>query len=190
MTYRLADRVTSLTAVLSQVSADATRTFGALSAQQVNWTSDPARWSVTQCFDHLIRVHSKYFPIFDRLAADDLQMSAWARWSPFSGLFGRLFISALDPDNKTKRPTTSNAKPSSSALGADIIEQFAAHQAEMIAHLRRLPASLDPEAVIITSPLLSVVTYPLDDVLVFLGLHCRRHFDQARRVMESPGFGG
>ena len=183
---RLGERVSTLTATLSQVSDDARRVFGAMTADQLNWTPDPKRWSVAQCFDHLIVTHTKYFPIFDRLASGDVRMSWWERGSPFSGFFGRLFISSLDPENQTKRRTTSNAYPSSSGIGADIIERFAAHQAELVAHVRRLPPTLDPSTVI-TSPLLSVVTYRLDDVLVFLGLHCRRHFEQARRVKESIG---
>jgi len=185
--HLLADRVSHLTSELIQVSEDARRTFGTLDAAQLNWTSDPARWSVAQCFDHLIVTHSKYFEIFARLEAGNPRMSWWERHSPLSGWFGRLFISSLDPSNRTKRRTTSNAKPSASALGADILDRFAAHQAELVAHLQRLPATLDPN-VVITSPLLSIVTYPLDDVLVFLGLHCRRHFDQARRVTEEQGF--
>ena len=186
-TTRLTDRVSHLTSELTRVSDDATRTFGALSAAQLNWTSDPKRWSVAQCFDHLMVTHSKYFPVLERLGAGSVRMSWWERLSPFSGVFGRLFISSLDPANRTKRRTTSNAMPSSSALGADIVDRFAAHQAELIAHLQRLPATLDPD-VVITSPLLSIVTYRLDDVLVFLGLHCRRHFDQACRVMEEKEF--
>lgn len=182
----LPDRVSTLTATLSQVSDDARRVFGGLTADQLNWTSDSKRWSMAQCFDHLIVTHTKYFPIFDRLARGDLRMSWWERRSPFSGFFGRLFVSSLDPENQKRRKTTPNAYPSSSAIGADIIERFAAHQAEMIAHVRRFPPTLDPN-IIITSPLLSVVTYRLDDVLVFLGLHCRRHFEQARRVKESMG---
>jgi hypothetical protein len=186
-TPRLADRVSNLTSVLSQVGDDARKTFGALTVHQLNWTSEPTRWSVAQCFDHLIKTHSKYFPIFEGLAAGRVEQSWWERHSPFSGFFGRLFISTLDPGNQTKRKTTANAMPSSSAIEADIIERFAAHQAEMIGQVRRLPVTLDPD-VIVTSPLLAIVTYRLDDVLVFLGLHCRRHFDQARRVMESQEF--
>jgi len=172
---------------LSQVGDDARSTFGALTNAQLNWTPEPKRWSVAQCFDHLIKTHSKYFPIFARLEAGDVQPSWWERSSPFSGFFGRLFISTLDPNNEKKRRTTPNAMPASSAIESDIIERFAAHQSEMIDHVRRFPATLDPD-IIITSPLLSIVTYPLDDVLVFLGLHCRRHFDQARRVMDSAAF--
>jgi hypothetical protein len=189
MTNRLAERVSNLTAVLSQVSDDATRVFGALTADQLNWAPVPAQWSVAQCFEHLIKVHSKYFPIFTRLASGDVRMSFWERRSPFSGFFGRLFVTSLDPTNTTKRPTTPSAKPSSSAIGADIIGRFAAHQAEMISHVRRLPATLDPKVIMVTSPLLSVVTYSLDDALVFLGLHCQRHFQQAKRVTDNAGFG-
>jgi|SRR5579871_3871533 len=184
---RLSLRVSTLTSSLARVAEDAKQTFGSLTADQLNWTPAPKRWSIAQCCDHVIRTHSKYFPIFVRLAGGDARMSWWERTSPFSGWLGRVFISMLDPENPRKRKTTPNAMPSASHLGADIIDRYAAHQAEMIALVQRLPATLDP-SVIVTSPLLSVVTYSLDDVLVFLGLHARRHFDQARRVMENEQF--
>src|SRR5262249_51225148 len=153
----------------------------------LNWTPDAKRWSVAQCFDHLIKTHTKYFPIFDRLAGPNPQMSWWERTSPFSGYMGRFFINILDPANQKPRKTTPNAFPSKSTIGADIIQRFAAHQADMIAHVRKLPSSTDP-SVIVTSPLLSVVTYPLADVLLFLGLHARRHTEQAKRVMAQAEF--
>jgi hypothetical protein len=184
---RLAERVSNLASVLSQVGDDATSAFGTLTVDELNWMPGPARWSVAQCFDHLITTHSKFFPTLARLAAGDVRMSWWERHSPFSRFLGGFFVSSLDPANPTKRPTTSNAMPSSTAIGADIIQRFAAHQAEMIVHVRRLPPGLDPD-LIITSPLLAIVTYRLDDVLVFLGLHCRRHFHQAQRVTASEGF--
>jgi hypothetical protein len=183
----LAERVSNLSSELQLVSDDVTRTFGGLTAEQLNWTSDPKRWSVAQCLDHLITTHSKYYPIFTTLAQGNPRMTFWERASPFSGLFGRLFIKSLDPANTTKRQTTPNAMPSSSAIGRDIIERFATHQTEMIAHLRRLPPTLNP-GLVITSPLMPVITYRLEDALVFLGLHCRRHFNQAQRVTELAEF--
>jgi hypothetical protein len=48
---RLADRVSNLTSALSRVGDDATRAFGSLTVDQLNWTPDAAQWSVAQCFD-------------------------------------------------------------------------------------------------------------------------------------------
>lgn len=42
------------------VAAEADRTFGGLSARQVNWKPSEAEWSVGQCFDHLVISNRAY----------------------------------------------------------------------------------------------------------------------------------
>lgn len=44
------------------------------------------------------------------------------------------------------------------------------------------------ERTIITSPALNFVTYSLMDAYRILVVHERRHFQQARRVIEESGF--
>jgi hypothetical protein len=58
----------------------------------------------------------------------------------------------------------------------------------MIEHLRKLPPDLDPAKTIVTSPLMGLVTYSLDDCYTILAVHGPRHFNQAKRVMETDGF--
>jgi hypothetical protein len=43
---------------LDAVARDAEATFAELDERQLNWRQDPARWSVGQCFDHLVRSQS------------------------------------------------------------------------------------------------------------------------------------
>jgi hypothetical protein len=44
------------------------------------------------------------------------------------------------------------------------------------------------EKIIVTSPVASVITYSLMDAYTIMALHNRRHFNQAKRVMETGGF--
>lgn len=39
---------------LDAVATDTQATFGRLDARRLNWRPDGARWSVAQCFDHLL----------------------------------------------------------------------------------------------------------------------------------------
>jgi len=178
-------RIIETTSALKHVANDARSTFGSLSTSQLNWKPAEKSWSVAQCFDHLITTHSLYFPVFARLATGNASASFWEKTSPLSGFFGRFLIKGLDPKNLKKMKTTSKAQPSSSEIGGDIIERFCAHQDEIIESLRKLPESIDAKKTIITSPLLGIVTYSLDDTFTILVVHCQRHFDQAKRVMES-----
>jgi hypothetical protein len=173
---------------LQQVADDAKATFGSLSVEQLNWKLSEKRWSIAQCFDHLITTHALYFPLFERLSAGDFKQVFWERSSPLSGFFGRYLIKSLRPENVKKMKTTPKAYPSASEIGSDIIERFANHQDQLIKYLRALPPDIDPSKTIVTSPLLGFVTYSLDDTLTILVVHCQRHFGQAQRVTESEGF--
>ena len=184
----MTERIKQVTDDLSQVAVDAVAAFGGLSATQLNWKPAAKSWSIAQCFDHLITTHSLYFPEFEQIVNGKTDRSFWEKYSPLSGFFGRFLIKSLDPKNPKKIKTTRKAFPSASDIGVDIIEQFAEHQHQFVDYLNRLPAELDPAKTIVTSPLLGLVTYSLDDTLTFVPMHCRRHFDQAKRVMENEGF--
>ena len=173
---------------LRQVADDARGSFGGLSTEQLNWKPAEKGWSVAQCFDHLITTHSLYFPLFERLAEGKTAMSFWGKYSPFSGFFGRFLIKGLSPDNRKKMKTTAKAQPSASEIDGGIIERFDEHQNQMIEHLRKLPNDIVPARLTITSPLLGLITYSLDNCLTILAVHCQRHFRQAKRVTEMEGF--
>jgi uncharacterized damage-inducible protein DinB len=181
-------RIDSVTKDLLQVAADAEAAFGALSVEQLNWKPAKKSWSIAQCFDHLITTHSLYFPLFERLEHNVEVATFSQRHSPLSGYFGRFLIRSLSPETQKKMKATGRAQPSASEIDGRIIERFSGHQNEMIEHLQRLPPDSDPAKTIITSPLLGIVTYSLDDCLTILTVHCRRHFGQAKRVMEADGF--
>lgn len=184
----MSHRVRDITSGLEDVGIQAKERFGALSAEQLNWKPAPKSWSVAQCLDHLIQTQRLYFPLFERLAAGEKTPGIWERVSPFSGFFGRLLIRAVDPETSRKIKTTAKAEPSASELDGRIVESFVSHQVELSRHVQALPADLDATRTIITSPLLGLVTYSLDDAFTILLTHGQRHLGQAQRVTESEGF--
>ena len=184
----MSERIDQVTAELQKTADDARSTFGSLSKEQLNWKPAEKSWSVAQCFDHLITTHSLYFPLFERLAAGDVKQTSWESYSPLSGFFGRFLVRSLRPKNEKKYKTTAKAQPSTSDIDADIIERYCEHQIQLIGHLRRLPTEIDPAKTIVTSPLAGFVTYSLDDCFTILAVHGPRHFNQAKRAMETAGF--
>ncbi len=172
---------------LGAVTEDARRVFGRLSAAQLNWKPSPERWSVGQCFDHLIRTNRTFFADMEKIAAGTHKASLWGRVSPLSGFFGRLILKALDPEKgrKTKAPRVFH--PASSDVAADIIERFAGHQRELVERMRAT-AGVDLARTIVTSPVTAVATYSLLDAYRIVVAHERKHFEQARRVTGAEGF--
>ena len=182
------DRIANIGTEIEQIAKDATATFGHLGRDQLNWKLSPKVWSIAQCFEHLITINSLYFPIFVKMRSDDVSNSFLEKYSPLSSIFGRYLIKVLSPDYSKKIKTSKKALPSASDLGGDIIERFNEHQRQLAEHVGQVSPKIDLNRTVITSPLLGFVTYSLDDTLTILTVHERRHFDQAKRVMDADGF--
>lgn len=172
---------------LAAVGREAREVFGRLSAAQLNWKPSAERWSVGQCFDHLIVTNRCFFPDLERVAAGTYRSSLWGRVSPLSGFFARLILKALDPEKgrKTKAPRV--FEPARSDVAADVMQKFAAHQEELSAKLRAT-AGADLRGLKVTSPVSPVATYSLFDAYRIVVAHERKHFEQARRVTRTEGF--
>lgn len=180
-------QIESVASDLREAAEDAKAAFGSLTVDQLNWKPAAKTWSVAQCLDHLIVTHSLYFPLFEKLANGTSTPTFWEKMSPLSVFFGRFLIKSLDPANVKPMKTTAKAQPSSSDIDAGIVDRFVAHQDELITALQKLPDDIDMSTTI-TSPLMRFVTYSLDDCLTFVPMHCRRHFNQAKRVTVAEGF--
>src|SRR5690349_10634307 len=110
---------------LEKISGDVRSTFGNLSAEQLNWRVSAASWSVGQCFEHLIKTNSLFFPELEKIEQGTRKNSFLENYSPLSGFFGNLLINSLRKDErKFKAPSKEIVPPSE--VKADIIEQFAA----------------------------------------------------------------
>ena len=177
------ERTASVVSDLETISGDVRAVFGGLNGEQLNWKSDEKSWSVAQCLEHLIVINSLYFPLFEKMRTADVAASMWEKISPLSGFFGRLLIKSLGPENPKKMKTSKKAYPSSSSIGADIVERFVEHNRELAEHVARISPDVDLKH-IITSPLAGFVTYSLDDCLTILVVHEQRHVLQAKRVVE------
>jgi hypothetical protein len=105
-------------------------------------------------------------------------------WAP---LFGALMIKVLSPDHQQRFKAPPRTRPSASSIEPTIVERFLAQQRETLARMQSLE-SHQPATIIMTSPFSSVITYSLLDAFRLLVAHERRHFGQARRVMETSGF--
>lgn len=177
----------SLVEELGAITAEAREVFGALTPAQLNWKPSAERWSVGQCFDHLIQTNRCFFPEMERVAAGVFKSSLWARVSPFSGLIGRMIIGSLDPVKGRKTKSARVFLPASSDVAPDVMEKFASHQEELVRRIRAT-GGVDLGRTMVTSPVTAVATYSLLDAYRIVVAHERKHFEQARRVTEEAGF--
>lgn len=171
---------------LQTISENAQKTFGNLSAEQINWRPSETGWSVGQCFEHLIKSNELFFDELDRIASGNRKNSFLESFSPLSGFFGGFLIKSLKKDSrKFKAPTQKIVPPSE--IDPHIIEIFAAHQTELAEKVKKTETA-DWNKTKVTSPFLKIATYKLSDGYEIIVEHEKRHFRQAERVTKEANF--
>src|SRR5690349_2440679 len=114
------------------IAADVRASFGSLSSVQLNWKPSAERWSIAQCFDHLITSNKGYLPIIESVRAGTKQTRFVERLPVLPGLAGKLLIKSLDPASTRKLKAPKNFQPAQSDISASIIDDFVAQQEQLI----------------------------------------------------------
>jgi uncharacterized damage-inducible protein DinB len=174
-------------AALDDIARETQATFGRLGEHQLNWRPDATRWSVAQCLEHLLVSNRLIFSAAGEALAPSAPRTIWQRLPVLPGLFGQLLIRSQAPGGTRKYRAAPDAQPSASNITADIVQRFVAQQWEAATFLQTLDEQTAGR-VIITSPFVRFMTYSMLDACRLVVAHGRRHFEQARRVTEMPGF--
>jgi hypothetical protein len=172
---------------LDDIARDTQATFGSLDARQLNWRPDAARWSVAQCFEHLLVANRLMFRAAEDALDDARPRTMWQRLPILPGVLGRMLIRSQSPGAVRKYKAASKAQPATSDIDADIIQRFVEQHREVVTWLQVLDERQAARA-IMTSPFIRVITYSVLDGYRLVLAHDRRHFEQARHVTLSPGF--
>lgn len=182
----------SLEEVVAECAAmarDTRATFGALDAAQLNWRPDDTRWSVAQCFEHLLTSGTLVLQAADKALHPTAPSTLWQRLPVLPALAGRVLIDAVSPHGKRKFTAPPPARPAVSHIDPSIIARLIAFQDDVTAGARGVSAA-DAARTIMISPFVSFVAYSVLDAYRVIAAHQRRHFEQAQRVTQTAGFPG
>jgi len=180
-------QIEQIPAELSHTMADVRATFSSLDARRLNWRPASTSWSVAQCFQHLVQSNREMYAAFVKAVDRSRPRTFWQRVPLLPAFFGRMLVTTQGPSGKRKFTAPKPAQPSSSDIDAGVLDRFVAGHEEVAAFARGL-AGREPGRMIMVSPFVSVVTYSVLDGLRLIVAHERRHVEQARRVMQAPGF--
>lgn len=172
---------------LESVAREAEATFGGLDATRLNWRPDATRWSVAQCFDHLVTANRLMVRAAEDALNDASPRTVWQRLPILPGVLGPLMVRSQAPSTARKFKAPSTAQPAPSDIAADIIQRFVEQHRDAVAQVQALDER-DAARAIMTSPFIRLVTYSVLDGWRLVFAHDRRHVEQARRVTQSPGF--
>ena len=172
---------------LDAMARDTLATFGSLDARQLNWRPDAKRWSVAQCFEHVLTANRLMFAAADAALDETQPRTIWQRLPITPGLFGRMLVRSQAPDTTRKFTAAPQAQPATSDIAADIISRIVEQHRNAIAWVDRVDEGRAART-IMTSPFIRVITYSVLDGLRLMVAHDRRHFQQAQHVTQSSGF--
>ena len=180
----------SLSAVregIGELIGDVEATFVPLDAEQLNWRPDPARWSVAQCFEHLLKMNALMLQAAEDALDDAKARSVWQRLPLLPSVLGPVMVRSQSPDTRRKYTAPAPGRPSSSEISPDIVRRFLEQQRHTVA---RLQAADEEKAArtIMASPFIKVICYSVLDGWRLVFAHGRRHVEQARRVINEPAF--
>jgi hypothetical protein len=181
-TLSLAD----LIAEFGSMARDTHAVFGSLSERQLNWRPDDTRWSVAQCFDHLLTANAMFESVDAAIQRPNSQ-TVWQRLPILPRVYGLMLIRSQAPETRRRFTAPRQARPSTSAIEKQIIARFVAYQREAAERVRSLEGR-DVARITMVSPFVSFITYSVLDGCRLIATHQRRHFEQARRVIQEPAF--
>src|SRR5918996_1979018 len=176
----------NLIATANNIAIDAKSTFGHLTPAQLNWKPSADRWSVAQCFDHLLTSNNGYFPVIEDVLAGK-KRTFWERMPVLPGLAGKLLIKSMDPSSTRKVKAPKRLEQAQSDISVSVINDFVDQQGKLVEKMKA-SEHLDLEKIVITSPVSAAITYSLMDAYRLIVVHEQRHFQQAKRVMEESAF--
>jgi hypothetical protein len=181
--------LTDVGAELGSIAREVQATFGGLIDHQLNWRPGLNRWSVAQCFVHLLMTNELMFRASEDALKGTAPASLWRRLPFLPRIFGPMLIRSQSPTSARKFVASPNAQPATSDIPADVVHRFVDQQRHAVSLVERLDEPSAARA-IMTSPFAKVVTYSVLDGWRLVVAHDRRHMEQARRVMSLPEFPG
>lgn len=159
------------------------KNFEALSEEEQNWKPNDQTWSIAQNIDHLIIINESYFPILKALRNGTHKTPLIGRLQFITKLMGKAMLKAVQPDQKKKTKTFAIWEPTKGEIITAILKKFETHQEDLKRQIKQSEEQLK-KRVILTSPANKYIVYSLYTAFEIIITHEKRHFEQARGVLE------
>lgn len=169
------------------VKRDARELLEGLDDEQFNWRSEPGRWSIAECFNHLNVFGYKLLPLVDAAIKRSHVSGLLSQRRARHGLFGSMFVRATEPPAKIKVKAPKIYAPSPERALAEESSQFAQLQDAMIERIEQANA-IDLSRTKISSPFSRLLRFNLATWFAVAAAHERRHLWQAREVKNHKDF--
>ncbi len=172
--------------ILLEITQTVESEFGELSEEELNKKTSAKEWSIGQCLDHIIISSKTYLPILMSIKNGTHRSTFWETNNMLTDYTGRRMISTLGTDTRKKFKAPRIFTPSKSTIKTDIIIKFRDHQEQLFELFKILSEEKYSEKVI-TSPIASLITLNIKDVISIIIVHEQRHVQQAISIKNKLG---
>jgi len=158
-----------------------------LSDDQFNWSPGPGQWSLGQCIDHL-NVAGRQMLEKMEVAIREARAAGILGEGPYAyGFFSRWFLRLMQPPVKRRFKAPPKFQPSPRLKMTDVLAEWGRIHTRL-EDLLHDASGLDLARIKITSPVNSLIRYPLGVAFWIQLAHDRRHLWQGRNVRNLPVF--
>ncbi|HET7551847.1 MAG TPA: DinB family protein [Gemmatimonadaceae bacterium] len=176
------DHLSSLRATAGAYVDEVHELAEGLDEEQLAGSSEPGRWSMAQCFEHLVATAKSYHPRIS--AAIDRHPSSSASAMAYRPTWiGRKFVDAMRDTTGRRRYKAPRPFRPSPQPAAGSAERLAASIRELDTLLARASGA-DIVRARVASPVVPLLKLNLGEALELQVVHIARHLAQARRVRE------
>jgi uncharacterized damage-inducible protein DinB len=181
-------------ALLTSLKTDTERNIGLvnhnflnLSVEALNWKSNPDKWSIAECLEHL-NIYSQFY-LSEFEAAIQKGKSGEPSSHFNSGWLGNYFAESMkvQPDGtlKSKMKAQKAYNPANSSLDAkQVLNDFLAHQQKTL-QLIAAAEQVDLGRLRVPTSLTRFISMKLGDAFRFVVFHNTRHIVQASKVLKA-----
>ncbi len=168
---------------IDHITDEFVSTFDSLSMDQMNWKPNPDTWSIAQNIDHLIIINQTYFPVLQSLHEGTYTVSFHAKMGFVVSFLGKTILQASSPDRKRKMKTFNIWEPGTSEFDEDLLNKFQEHQQQLKEEIENANEFI-ANGTVIASPANRNIVYKLETAFDIIVSHERRHFEQAKEVLD------
>lgn len=171
------------TSQIDEITDQFKAAFGTMGSETLNKKPSVREWSIGQNLEHLIVINNSYYPIPDKIRANNYKIPRVATWSFFAKMVGNMILGSVEQSRKRKTKTFPVWEPSEESNNPNIYREFIAEQEQLKAWIRSVDDLLESD-VVIGSPANKNICYKLSKALDIIVEHERRHLNQCLEIKD------
>jgi uncharacterized damage-inducible protein DinB len=157
-----------------------------LDEAQLNWKPEQQAWSLGQILEHLFQTSLSYIDIIDKLLNHSYKKSFLEKFTFWSNFWGNFLFKAMQPQNSNPLKAPTAFEPEQTHYSKLVFDKFQTQQLQLLKLIEKSDR-LSHTQTIITSPAARFITYSLENAILIIFMHQKRHLEQAKRLVERLG---